>query len=115
MPNGVSVTLTAIDQNGNVIDIGTTTTNGYYGTFAHAWTPPDEDTYEIIASFVGSESYWNSGAATAVTVGPAPAPTEPIEPEQPTPLITTEVAIIIAVAVIAVIGIVAYWALKKRK
>jgi len=45
-----------------------------------------------------------------------PEPTEP-EPTEPAeaPLITTEVAIIVAVAVVAVIGIVAYWVLRKRK
>jgi len=45
-----------------------------------------------------------------------PEPTEP-EPTEPTeaPFITTEVAIIVAVAVVAVIGIVAYWVLRKRK
>jgi len=114
---GVPVMLTAIDSDGNVIDIGTTITNGYYGTFALAWTPPEEDTYEIIASFVGDDSYGSSAAATAVTVGPAVEPSGPIEPE-PTaevPFLTTEVAVIIAVAVAIVIGIVAYWGLKKRK
>jgi len=45
-----------------------------------------------------------------------PEPTEP-EPTEPAeaPFITTEVAIIVAVAVVAVIGIVAYWVLRKRK
>jgi hypothetical protein len=50
---------------------------------------------------------------------PEPTEPEPTEPE-PTeqseaPFITTEVAIIVAVAVAAVIGAVAYWALRKRK
>ncbi len=41
----------------------------------------------------------------------------PIEPTEPaeTPLITTEVAIITAVVVAVVIGIVSYWVLRKRK
>ena len=39
---GVPVILTAIDSNGTVTDIGTVTTNGYYGTFRYAWTPPKE-------------------------------------------------------------------------
>jgi hypothetical protein len=151
---GVPVTLTAISPDGSYVDIGTTTTEGYYGTFAHAWTPPDEGTYKIIASFEGDDSYGSSGAATAVVVGPAAAAAVPIEPEptepeptepeptepeptepeptepeptepeptepEPTepaeaPFITTEVAIIAAVAVAAVIGVVAYWALRKRK
>jgi len=45
-----------------------------------------------------------------------PEPTEP-EPTEPTeaPLITTELAIIVAVIVASIIGIVSFWALKKRK
>jgi len=69
---GVPVTLTAVDSDGNWIDIGTVTTSGYYGTFGLAWTPPKEDTYEIIASFEGDDSYGSSGASTFVTIGPAP-------------------------------------------
>jgi outer membrane protein assembly factor BamB len=113
---GVTVYLTAIDQDNNVYDLGTVTSNGYYGTFGYEWTPPEEGFYEIIASFMGDDSYGSSVASTFVSVGPAPSPAGPIEPE-PTeaPFITTEIAIILAVAVIAVIGIVAYWSLKRRK
>ena len=39
---GVPVTLTAIAADGSVTDIGTATTNGYYGNFAYTWTPPKE-------------------------------------------------------------------------
>ena len=62
---GVPVTLTAIGSDGSVTDIGTTTTNGYYGTFAYAWTPPKEGIYTIMASFAGDDSYGSSSAATA--------------------------------------------------
>jgi hypothetical protein len=43
-------------------------------------------------------------------------PEEPTEPEQPAeaPLITTEVAIIVAVAIASIIGIGAFWYLRKR-
>jgi hypothetical protein len=69
---GVPVILTAIGSDGAVYDLGSVTTNGYYGTFKYAWTPPKEDTYDILASFAADDSYGSSGAATAVTVGPAP-------------------------------------------
>jgi len=85
MITGVPVILTAIDSDGTVYDLGTVTTNGYYGTFSYAWTPPDEGTYEIIASFNGDDSYGSSAAATAVAVGPAPSPSAPIEPEPTEP------------------------------
>jgi len=91
---GVPVTFTAVDSDGNWIDIGTVTTSGYYGTFGLAWTPSEEGTYEIIASFEGDDSYGSSGASTFVTVGPAPAAAVPIEPEptepEPTEPVPTE-------------------------
>jgi hypothetical protein len=68
---GVPVTLTAIDAGNNVIEIGTVTTSAYYGTFEMAWTPPEEGTYKIVASFTGDDSYGSSAASTAVSVGPA--------------------------------------------
>jgi hypothetical protein len=76
---GVPVKLTAIDPNGNIIEIGTATSNAYYGTFDFAWAPDKEGTYTIMASFEGDESYGSSGASTAIIVGAAattPAPTE---------------------------------------
>jgi outer membrane protein assembly factor BamB len=105
---GVPVILTAIGSDGTVIDIGTTTTNGYGGTFGMAWTPPNEDTYTIMASFNGDDSYGSSMATTAVTVGPAPASPTPTPTPQPqaapdnTPLIYATVAIIIAVAIVGI-------------
>jgi len=152
---GVPVLLTAISEDGmECVDLGTTTTEGYYGTFGISWTPQTEGTYEIVASFAGDDSYGSSAAATWVTVGPAasaggtitpeeptpeeptqPTPTEPTPeeptpeeptPEQPTPeepepeptetpLITTELAIVIAIVAACIIGAVAYIALRRRK
>jgi hypothetical protein len=73
---GVPVKLTAMDSNGNAIDIGTAITNGYYGSFSKEWTPPNEGSYEIVASFAGDASYGSSGASTGITVGPAPIVTQ---------------------------------------
>jgi len=42
-----------------------------------------------------------------------PLPEEPAPSEAP--FITTEIAIIAAVVIVAVVGIVAFWALRKRK
>jgi len=115
--NGVPVKLEIFGEDGSYLELGTVTSNSY-GDFVYEWTPPDEGLYTIMATFEGSDSYWSSYDSTYTSVGPAPAPTQPIEPEEPTaeaPLITTEIAIIIAVVIIAIIGIVAYWQLKKRK
>jgi hypothetical protein len=105
--NGVSVTLTAIDSDGAVVDIGTVTTNGYYGTFSKAWTPTKQDTYTIVASFAGDDSYGSSAASTAVTVGPAPqtpeTPTYPTPPDYTMTIIAGVIAVIIAVALVGVL------------
>jgi len=113
---GVKVTLDTIDPNGNFINIGVATSD-MSGFYSYKWTPEHEGKYTIIATFEGSDSYYSSYAETAIGVDPAPSPAGPIEPE-PTaaaPFTTTELAIIIAAIVVAVIGIVAYWALRKRK
>jgi hypothetical protein len=98
---GVPVTLTAIDSVGNVIDLGTVTTNPYYGTFSTAWTPPAEGVYTVTASFLGDDSYGSSGAATAVSIGPAPAeiqiPEQIVPPDYTMTIIEAAVAVIVAV------------------
>jgi hypothetical protein len=103
---GVPVILTAIDPNGNTINIGTATSNGYYGTYSYTWTPPNEGNYQILATFAGDESYGSSGASTAISVGPAPV--VPTQAPTPTPLsnppyetytVGSAIAIIIAVAI----------------
>ena len=72
---GVPVTLTAIDPNGNSVDIGTVTSDGYYGTFSKTWTPQLAGDYKIIASFAGDDSYGSSSATTALSVAPENAAT----------------------------------------
>jgi len=71
-----------------------------------------EGTYKIRATFEGSKSYGSSFDTTYITVDPAPSAAQPIETEEHTAafaLTTTELAII------AVVGIVAFWAIRKRK
>jgi outer membrane protein assembly factor BamB len=97
---GVPVQLTAFAEDGSYIDIGTVTTDPYHGTFAQPWTPPNEGTYRIVATFAGDASYGSSGAATAVTVGPAPAaitiPEQPTPPDYTMTIIATGIAVIVA-------------------
>jgi outer membrane protein assembly factor BamB len=104
---GVPVTLTAVGSDGSYIDIGTATTDGYYGTFSKTWTPPAEGDYQIIASFAGDDSYGSSGASTGVSVGPAPE--TPTTPEIPTPVDNTMLlyGILVAVIIAIVLAIIA--------
>ena len=99
---GVPVLLLAVDSNGNAINIGTTTSD-VSGTFGMAWTPPNEGTYKIIATFAGDDSYGSSWAETRVSIGPAPV--TPETPAIPPPtdytmtIVGAAIAIIIAVAI----------------
>ena len=115
---GVPVTLDAIDPNGNWIHNGSATSD-LSGFYSYMWKPEHEGKYTIIATFEGSDSYWSSYAETAIGVDPASSPAQVIEPEPTTateaPFITTEIAIITAVAIACVIGVAAFWALRKRK
>jgi outer membrane protein assembly factor BamB len=109
---GVPVTLTAIDSNNNAINIGTVITSPYYGTFEMAWTPPNEGTYKIIASFAGDDSYASSASSTAISVGPAPATIN--VPQQTTPSDYTIILIVGFIAVIIAVAIVGLLVVRKK-
>ncbi|MCW4000096.1 MAG: PQQ-binding-like beta-propeller repeat protein [Candidatus Bathyarchaeota archaeon] len=76
---GVTVSLYAVDPNGNYITLGDATSDAY-GTFHYTWATPNvPGDYAIYASFAGTNAYWPSTAATHVNVGESsatPAPTE---------------------------------------
>ncbi len=107
---GVPVTLTAIGSDNAVYNLGSVTTNGYYGTYAFTWTPPKADSYTITASFAGDDSYGSSSAGTDITVSaapvtPTPAPTQQAAALPPFELYfaASAIAIIIAVAIATVL------------
>jgi hypothetical protein len=112
---GVEVVISIVDPNNNYKEIGRTTSDAS-GMYKLSFTPEVEGEYTVITTFTGSKAYWGSQGQTALLVSKAPAPSGPIEPE-PTeaPLITTEIAIIIAVVVVAAIGIAAYWLYRRRQ
>jgi hypothetical protein len=71
---GVDVTITVLDPNNNVYDVGTTTSDAS-GMFKLAFTPEVPGEYIVIASFAGSGGYYGSFAETALFVEEAPAHT----------------------------------------
>jgi hypothetical protein len=136
---GVTVTLTATDQNGQTLTIGTTTSD-ISGNFGLKWTPTTEGTYQITASFSGSNSYGGSFATTYLgvdtaqaTITETPTPTQtPAQTQTPAPAVTisasptvaptpgtgvsTETLLIASTAVIIIIAVVAAaLVLRKRK
>ncbi|HLN46125.1 MAG TPA: PQQ-binding-like beta-propeller repeat protein [Candidatus Sulfotelmatobacter sp.] len=104
---GVPVALTAISTDGASTDLGTVTTDGYYGTFTKTWIPDKEGDYKIIASFAGDDSYSSSSASTVISVGPTAA--EITIPEQVLPqdyimtIIGVGIVVVIAVAISTVL------------
>src|SRR5665647_673890 len=79
---GVPVAITVIDSNNNFRQIGTTSTDSS-GTFGFTWTPDIPGSYTVIATFLGSNSYWGSSAEAhfyASSSAPTAAPTS--EPKQ---------------------------------
>ena len=114
--NGVPVSLTAVDSNGNSVNIGTVTSDGS-GSFASQWTPTTPGLYQVYATFGGSNSYYSSYAETHATVASAASTTTPAPTatNAPSNLATTSdlvtyiaivgIAIIIA---IAIVGLVLY-------
>ena len=104
---GVNVTLSVLDPNGNMYEIGTTQSdvNGFYKL---AWTPEISGEYTVIANFAGSESYWPSHGTTAFSIydasTPQPTPTA-TAPAAPTEMyiIGSTVAIIIAIAIVGLL------------
>ena len=77
--SGVEVDLTAIDSNMNTIPIGTAWTDTY-GNFGYSWKPTTAGTYQIVATFKGTNSYYGATRQTYLTVTPAPEPPAP-EPQ----------------------------------
>jgi hypothetical protein len=115
--NGVPVTLTAIDPNGNSINIGSTTSD-VTGQFAYQWTPTTAGLYKIYATFAGSNSYFSSYAETQATVSsvyaaPTSQPTVAANLATATDLMTYIAAS--AVVIIIAIALVGALLLRKRQ
>jgi hypothetical protein len=103
---GVKITVSVLDPNGNVYDVGTTTSTTD-GTFGLMFDPPVPGDYTIYATFEGSESYYSSTAATylyvteapTTTAAPTPVPQAPVE----TYFTASTVAIIVAIAIVGIL------------
>ena len=100
---GVPVSIDAIDPNGNYVHIGNATSD-INGAYSYTWTPPNiPGTYNIIATFGSTNSYYGSSAeASAVVVSPAPATVSPT----PTPTSVADMYFVPAVAGIIVLIVI---------
>ena len=75
---GVPVSIDVVDSNGNFRNIGTATSDAN-GAFSLQWKPDITGKYTVIATFAGSESYWQSRAETSFAVDPAAPTAAPTE------------------------------------
>ncbi len=64
---GVPVSVDVVDANGNYRNIGTAMSSAN-GVFSLTWTPDIEGTYNVIATFAGTNSYYPSYAETSFAV-----------------------------------------------
>jgi hypothetical protein len=113
---GVPVDISVLDSNGNYRSIGSTTSDGS-GMFTFTWKPDIPGDFTVVATFAGSESYYPSNAETSFTVS-APAPTAaPTATPASNIATTTDLAMYMAIGVIAIIiaiAIVGLLLLRKR-
>ncbi len=105
---GVSVSIDAVDPNGNSQHIADVTSD-MSGIFKTLWTPDLAGEYTITATFMGDNSYGSSWAETAVGVVEASQTATPSEQPQTTQppieiyFAVSTIAIIIAIAIVGVI------------
>ncbi len=113
---GVTVTLAALDPNGNIISIGTTTSDSL-GNYAYSWTAPSvPGLYRVTATFAGTDSYYASEGGTSFTIADSEATSTPMPTPQPSmvDLYFIPVSIGIIVAIILIGAILALLMLRKH-
>jgi hypothetical protein len=113
---GVPVQLTAIDPNGNLINIGTATSDSD-GEYGFSWAPEVAGLYRVMATFAGSESYGTSTDSTYFTAVDAPAATAAPTPQPQTAADLYFVPAIVGLLVVMIIGfvVITLILLKKRQ
>jgi outer membrane protein assembly factor BamB len=111
---GVEVIISVLDPNNNCYEVGRTTGDAD-GFFKLSFTPEVPGDYTVIATFEGSESYWQSHATTSVHVSETPEATAPPTPT-PAPMTDTYVLGLGVGAIVAIIaiGLVIILMLRKR-
>jgi hypothetical protein len=111
---GVEVVVSVLDPNGNAYEVATTTSDDS-GFFSCGFVPLVPGKYTVIATFAGSEAYYESFDKTAINVEEAPAEAPDATPMPATAadlyLVPGIIGIIVA---IAVVGAIIVLMLRKR-
>jgi len=114
---GVTVFLQAMKSDGTVIDI-THVQSDIMGHYEYTWNPPTADTYKILATFEGSNSYFSSSEQTGLSVGPTASAltANDVANQAVSQMPTTDNTLLIAIVAVALlIGIVNLVLLLKKK
>jgi hypothetical protein len=104
---GVPVILTAVDPNGNIVNIGTTTTDSA-GNYGINFVPQMTGLFTIKATFAGTNSYWPSSSETKLTVTSAAATATPTASAAVDymPTLTGILAAVVLAIIVSVIALV---------
>jgi hypothetical protein len=108
---GVPVSIDAVDPNGNQVHLGNTVSD-MSGSYSFVWTPTTAGQYKITATFMGSNSYGSSYAATGAVVVAA---TQSTPAATQTPITMPPFEAYIAGSTIAIIVVVALVGFMLRK
>lgn len=112
---GVQVSLDVLDANGNYRTIGTATTDAT-GVYSFTWIPDIPGTYNVIATFHGTNGYWPSYSESSFVVDAAathPPTAAPISGFATTSDLMTYVAVA-AIAIIIAIALATVLLLRKK-
>ena len=112
---GVDVTINVLDSNGNFRSIGTATTDNT-GMYSLTWKPDIPGNFKVLATFAGSNGYWQSSAETTFAAAEPHATLAPTATPAPasmtdTYVLGTGIAIIV---VLIIIGAAIMLMLRKR-
>ena len=106
---GVNVVISVVDSNGNFRTIGTTTTDAK-GQYNVVWTPDISGTYQVVATFAGTNAYWPSSATAAFnvmaehpTATPAPTQAPSIADQYFVPGVAAIIVVIIVVGALIIL------------
>jgi hypothetical protein len=106
--------LTAVDSNGNSVDLGTVTSDSS-GHFGFNWDSSTAGMYTIYATFAGSNSYYSSYAEASGVVASTPASSTTESASIATNADLANYLIIGIVAIIITIAIVGALLLRKKQ